>query len=160
MSKKEWALMIALWVMCLGFCDYRLHTLDALNTETVPEISAPETITEEPKEVPCTYLGDFTITHYCACSRCCGKSNGITASGTVATPERTIAVDPSVIPLGSVVLIDGIYYIAEDTGGAIKGNRIDICMATHDEAVHAGVKVSEVYLVGMEARNNGKISNI
>ena len=68
-------------------------------------------------------LGEFAITHYCACSRCCGKSDGVTATGTQATAGRTIAVDPKVIPLGTEVIIDGQSYIAEDTGGAIKGQQ-------------------------------------
>ena len=81
----------------------------------------------------------FTITHYCACEKCCGKyADGITATGTQATANRTIAVDPKVIPLGSEVLIDGQVYIAEDVGGAIKGNRIDIFVSSHEEAIDRG----------------------
>lgn len=45
-------------------------------------------------------LDDVTVTHYCTCSRCCGKSDGITASGRKATPGISVAVDPSIIPLG------------------------------------------------------------
>lgn len=81
----------------------------------------------------------FTITHYCACEQCCGKTDGITASGTQAEAGRTIAVDPDVIPLGTEVLIDGITYVAEDIGGAIQGNRIDIYCNTHAEALEGGV---------------------
>lgn len=55
------------------------------------------------------------------------KGDGITYTGTMATEGRTIAVDPNVIPLGTRVYIDGYgERIAEDTGGAIKGNKIDI----------------------------------
>lgn len=46
-----------------------------------------------------TRLDDVTVTHYCTCSTCCGKSDGITASGLRATPGVTVAVDPSIIPL-------------------------------------------------------------
>lgn len=83
-------------------------------------------------------VGTFTVTHYCACPKCCGKSDGITATGTKATEGRTIAVDPEVIPLGSQVEIDGHMYIAEDVGGAIKGNKIDIYCNSHSEAVSRG----------------------
>ena len=55
------------------------------------------------------------------------------------TPNRTIAVDPRIIPLGSKVEINGRIYIAEDTGGAIKGNRIDMCVSSHSEAYAKGV---------------------
>ena len=53
-----------------------------------------------------TSLGSFTVTHYCTCAKCCGKSNGITASGRAAVPHYSIAVDPKVIPLGTVVWLD------------------------------------------------------
>ncbi len=106
--------------------------------------SAKVAVTEE-KETNTTY-GTYIITHYCACTKCCGKSDGITATGTKATANRTIAVDPKVIPLGSEVVIDGQTYIAEDIGGAIKGNRIDIYCDSHQEALNRGKIKREVRL--------------
>lgn len=91
-------------------------------------------------------LGEFVITHYCDCQKCTIDGDGITATGTKATAGRTIAVDPDVLPMGSVVIIDGHTYTVEDVGGAIKGNRIDIFMNSHEEAIKAGVKTAEVYL--------------
>ena len=87
------------------------------------------------------------VFHYCACKRCTGKSPsdkgyGLTATGTVATPNRTVAVDPSVIPLGSEIDIDGVTYIAEDTG--VKGNCIDIYVSSHDEAKCLGTYVTNL----------------
>lgn len=67
------------------------------------------------------YIGEFKITFYWLSEN--GRS---TSTGAVATEGRTIAVDPSVIPYGTEVLIDGHVYIAEDCGGAVKGNVIDI----------------------------------
>jgi 3D (Asp-Asp-Asp) domain-containing protein len=93
------------------------------------------------------YLGNFKISAYCHCARCCGKSDGITATGTKATANRTIAVDPRSIPLGSKVIIDGQTYIAEDTGGAIKGNKIDMYFATHQEALNWGIQYKDVQLI-------------
>lgn len=93
------------------------------------------------------YLGNFKLTYYCACPICCGEyANGITATGTVATEGRTIAVDPSVIPYGTQVIINGNVYTAEDCGGAIKGNRIDIFMSSHEKALQQGVLSADVYL--------------
>ena len=63
----------------------------------------------------------------------------------IATEGRTIAVDPEVIPYGTKVLIDGHTYIAEDTGGAIKGNKIDIFVDSHQEAVNRGRIKREVF---------------
>lgn len=86
-------------------------------------------------------IGNFEITGYCPCRICCGKwSGGNTASGTKPTAGRTIAVDPNVIPLGTKVYFNNHTYIAEDTGGAIKGNRIDLFFNTHQEALMWGRK--------------------
>jgi len=53
----------------------------------------------------------------------------------------TIAVDPSVIPIGSRVYIEGLgYFVAQDTGSAIKGKRIDVFMNDLEEALQFGVK--------------------
>ena len=81
----------------------------------------------------------ITATAYDLSVASCGKSRnhpeyGITASGIRAKTNRTVAVDPKVIPLGTYLYIEfpeeysdrnGIY-VAEDTGSAIKGNKIDI----------------------------------
>jgi 3D (Asp-Asp-Asp) domain-containing protein len=57
----------------------------------------------------------------------CGTGDGITYTGTKATVGRTVAVDPAVIPLGSWLYIEGFgWRRAEDTGGKVKGNVIDI----------------------------------
>ena len=95
-----------------------------------------------------TQVQDMVLTHYCACEKCCGKyADGITATGTKATANKTIAVDPNVIPLGSEVVIDGQLYVAEDTGGAIKGNRIDIFVADHNTAIQKGKIRREVVII-------------
>lgn len=86
-------------------------------------------------------IGAYTITYYC-CEKyphvCNAGPPYRTATGTQPTPGRTIAVDPSVIPLGSHVVIDGHEYMAEDTGGGVGGNHIDICVQKHKEALQKG----------------------
>nr|DAN64141.1 MAG TPA: lytic transglycosylase [Bacteriophage sp.] len=82
----------------------------------------------------------FTITAYCGCEKCCGKTDRITVTGTCAVEGVTIAVDPTVIPYGSLVDIEGIgTFVAEDCGGAIKGNKIDIYFERHEDALRFGV---------------------
>ena len=95
------------------------------------------------------YLGNFKITHYCACKKCCGpNAQGITASGKRVQANKTIAVDPKVIKLGSQVYIDGYGYMeAQDTGSAIKGNIIDVYVEDHQEALKMGVQYKDVYLI-------------
>ena len=93
-------------------------------------------------------LGTFEITHYCPCAICNGRSDGLSSTGTKLTPGRTIAVDPSVIPLGSTVWIEGYgTRIAEDIGGAINGRHIDMLVSGHAEAYDKGVVDRDVYIV-------------
>lgn len=95
-----------------------------------------------------TALGNYKLTFYDPCVSCNGNDQALTATGTTLTEGRTIAVDPSVIPLGSRVFIEGYgVFIAEDTGGAIKGNKIDIAVTTHERANELGVQYANVYLL-------------
>lgn len=86
-----------------------------------------------------TYLGTFKLTAYCPCYSCNYPFGGQpTAYGTDYVEGRTIAVDDRVIPLGTIVEInipgEGWHrYRAEDTGGKIKGNRIDILVSNHSK---------------------------
>lgn len=93
-------------------------------------------------------MGMFRITHYCPCSICCGPwANGITSTGVTAVTNRTIAVDPEQIPYGSKVVINGQIYVAEDCGGAIDKNCIDIYVGSHEEGESKGVYYTEVYVI-------------
>ncbi len=87
--------------------------------------------------------GVYKVTAYCACMQCCGKTNGITASGVKATANHTIAA-PRTFAFGTKVVINGTTYVVEDRGGAIQGNRIDIYMNSHAEALRWGVRYVEV----------------
>lgn len=81
----------------------------------------------------------YKITAYCSCSKCCGKTTGRTASGTQATAGRTVAA-PAKFAFGTKLNIGGHIYTVEDRGGAISGNRIDIYVSSHSEALQWGVK--------------------
>lgn len=94
----------------------------------------------------------FKVTHYCGCSKCCGKwSSGYEdiatgACGTKLKAYQSIAVDSKVIPLGTILHDStGKQYVAEDTGSAINGYRIDIFTGNHQEAKELGVKEIELY---------------
>lgn len=101
-------------------------------------------------------LGEFKITAYCSCRKCCGvwaknrplDENGkeivYTASGERAEAGKTIAVDTSVIPFGTEVRIGDTIYTAQDTGSAVKGNVIDIYFDSHEDAAKHGAKYLEV----------------
>ena len=141
-----------------------LTTAAALDTS--PEADTPPTTVQAAEDkLPgedtpasgCAYLaaeplGLFELTAYCPCSACCGKDDGITASGTVATEGRTVTVDPSVIPYGTtieVVYADGssVQLIAEDCGSGIKAQRLDVFFEDHQTALEFGVQSAYVFLV-------------
>lgn len=92
--------------------------------------------------------GSFKLTFYCPCTSCSGGWGAGTSSGKRAAEGRTIAVDPRVIPIGSRVYIEGFGdFIAEDVGGAIKGNKIDIFVNSHSRCYALGVKQANVYVM-------------
>ncbi len=91
---------------------------------------------------------EMKSTAYCPCTKCCGPTaKGVTALGLPAK-QGVIAVDPRVIPLGTRVYVDGYgYALAADTGSAIKGNRIDVCFDTHDQALRWGMRNLKIYVL-------------
>jgi peptidoglycan DL-endopeptidase CwlO len=85
-------------------------------------------------------LGVFVVT--------CYDLQGLTASG-VPTSMSTVAVDPSVIPLGTTIYIQGVgSRVAQDTGGAIKGNRLDLWEPSYSACMDWGVQSRQVYIEG------------
>lgn len=106
-----------------------------------PVVSNTNTYAGVPGSVEGKTPHDFVVTAYCNCIECCGVwSGGPTASGAMPRENHTIAVDPTVIPLGTKVVFNGIEYTAEDTGSAIKGNRIDLYFEDHNVASDWGVQ--------------------
>lgn len=81
----------------------------------------------------------YKVTAYCPCSKCCGKASGRTASGTTATAGRTVAASGK-FAFGTKLNIGGHIYTVEDRGGAVTGNKIDIFVNTHAEALQWGVR--------------------
>lgn len=101
---------------------------------------------ELPQEPIKESLGVYTLTAYCGCVKCCGKTDGITASGAKVQANRTIAA-PSNFAFGTQIEINNKIYIVEDRGGAIHGKRIDIYFNTHAEALAFGVQKQEIFLI-------------
>lgn len=93
-------------------------------------------------------MGRFTLTAFCPCYECSeGFGRKCAMKGHYAASDHTVAVDPSLINLGDTLLIDGKEYIAEDTGGAIVGEKIDIFFDTHEEVESFGVRHGDVKIV-------------
>ena len=94
-----------------------------------------------------TFLGRYYVTGYDICLECCGKLDGITASGAVAQVGRTVAA-PEDIPFGTVLYIDGIgERVVEDRGGLVTGDKLDVLCTDHP-ACYAITGWYDVYIVG------------
>ena len=117
-----------------------------VNKEAVEPVSYEDWFVENANVIP-----GCKITHYCAepYKHICGTGDALTSTGVPVTAGWTCAVDPSVIPYGAEVMVDygGTveFWKAQDCGGAIKGNHIDLAVETHSEAEELGVKYATVY---------------
>lgn len=90
---------------------------------------------------------EFIVTAYCPCVQCCGKNDGITASGVKAVEGVTVATDKN-IPFGTKIYIGGVgERIVQDRGGAIKGNRIDLYFSDHQSAINFGRQTRQVTIL-------------
>lgn len=153
--------MVCMMVLWLTWCSYNIK-YDALNKELyktqeslqmeVSKTSELNQIIDDLKdsEYELVYMGEFKTTYYCneARKHICGEGANITASGKPTIVGDTVAVDKSLIPLGSKVYISGIgWRSAEDTGGAIIGNRVDVLVNGHDEAIDTGVTYNDVWVL-------------
>lgn len=129
--------------------DYDENGWDYISVDGMEGWVMDQYITDEELTPPLTSLGNFQITHYCNCSICCGKyaGKGITATGAKLEEGVTIAVDPSVISYGTQVVINGNTYTAQDCGGGVQGNHIDIYVSTHEKAKENGSYTVEVFKV-------------
>ena len=125
-----------------------------MDIEEMVKIIPPEEII--PKTVS---LGEFKLTAYCSCEKCCdgwarnrpidkdGNEIVYGSIGEELIEGMSIAVDPKVIPYGTKVIINDNTYVAQDTGGAIKGNRIDVYHNDHQKAREFAVQYAEVFKV-------------
>lgn len=161
--KIQWLLILALIVALIVSLVTRPSASVPDEPVTSPtRVEAPAEVFEETSvpEPELIELGEFKTTAYCTCVKCCGIWSSEhpsrvgtdyvqrTKSGTIPTADRTVSVDPDVIPLGTVLIIDGHEYIAEDTGSAVKGNIIDIYFDSHELAVEYGVQMKTIYIKG------------
>lgn len=125
---------------------------ETIEKEYVYIASEPEIVKFYPDSDYMTFSGRYTITYYCPCKQCCGnyandrpQVNGknvvSTASGDWAQEGVTVAVDPTFIPLGTKLYIEGIgVRVAQDTG--VRGKVIDIYFNDHttaDAKIFSGV---------------------
>lgn len=140
------------------------ETAPVTEPETAPD-PVPEIIPEEPVTYPIDRepdnlwsLGEFKITAYCPCEKCCGywatvrptDENGepivYTASGKIAVQGVTVAADTSILPFGTVLVIDGQEYTVQDRGGMVRDDHVDIYFDSHEAAKEFGVQHMEIFV--------------
>jgi 3D (Asp-Asp-Asp) domain-containing protein len=133
------------FIWCEEFANYCNSCGVKLSPKPVPQ-KVSNTRDDDDDDDGWRSLGTFKITAYCPCSKCNGTSSGITYSGTRLTVGRTVAVSKSVIPLGSVLKIEGVSgtRVAEDTG--VSGRTIDLLVSSHSGAYEWGVRYREVWI--------------
>lgn len=113
---------------------------------------AHRTTEEEKAGITRVHLGLCKVSGYCPCEVCTGKEEtdtgyGMTASGTQATAGKTLAVNPHFITAGSVVEIDGVEYIAEDTAPDLWRYEYRIYFDTHAEAEAYGTRIMHAFIL-------------
>ena len=147
-------------ITVIGFtnCEHKSKRMTSLNNEIIKKNDTIiETETDKDGDtnqaIEPVSLGKFKLTAYCPCFKCCGKwaynrPNGVIygAIGEELKEGYSIAVDPNVIPYKTKVIIDGKTYKAQDCGGAIKGNRIDVYFEDHNDALEFGVQYKEIFV--------------
>ena len=155
---KRIKMILAFAVMILAMTSFSTLQREPERTEVMAiteETPAQEqSITETPEPQEPAWI-EVEATAYCPCEKCCGKwaltrPNGIvyTASGAVAQEGVTIAADWSVLPVGTVIYIEGYgTRTVQDKGAAVKGNAIDVYFESHDEALVFGRQTVLVYVM-------------
>ena len=155
---------ITLFIVCVGlillniYQAYHCKQLMEHQAEIFRETLSNQTDTyldlvkaEEPMKTnyPKKNIGKFQLSFYTPTELKKPYEKLKTATSTKPKEGRTIAVDPKVIPFGTLVYIEGFgYRIAEDTGSAIKGNRIDIFMMDYNKALSLGKPYANVTILG------------
>lgn len=150
-SKKVLAMILTTVVVITSMfiAPYKKQQINNIQTKKVVQtVKSTQVISSSKNKVKTTYTSNEVArtlvvgaTAYC--------NDPITFTGTKPVVGRTIAVDPNVIPLGSRVYIPefNAVFIAEDTGGKIKGNRIDIYMKDYDTCMEFGFQTITIYVL-------------
>lgn len=133
-----------------------VRTIQVTSRSTVdrtsnPALTASTTLAKSVEGITPT-VKSFNTSAYCSCAKCCGKTNGITASGAKATAWYTLAAGKG-YKIGTVIYIpaladkpNGGWFVVQDRGGAISNSKLDVYMGSHSQALQYGRKTLECYV--------------
>lgn len=120
-------------------------------TKVNPTIATNNTLAKR-VEGKTPIVKSFNTSAYCSCSKCCGKSTGITSSGARASSWYTVAAGKG-YPIGTIIYIpalknkpNGGWFVVQDRGGAISNSKLDIFVGSHGQALQFGRKTLEAYV--------------
>lgn len=118
---------------------------------TNPALTASTTLAKKVQGITPT-VKTFNTSAYCSCAKCCGKTNGITASGAKASQWYTVAAGKG-YKLGTIIYIpalkdkpNGGWFVVQDRGGAISNSKLDVYMGSHGAALQYGRRNVEAYV--------------
>ena len=124
-----------------------ITNLNKANQDLVLQLTSVQSDLEALTQTKVAYIGKYKITYYCACEQCCGKNDGITASGEKVQEGITVAADTSKLPFGTKIYIQGIgWRTVQDKGGAVKGNKLDIYISSHNDPMPYNVQSLDVWV--------------
>lgn len=150
MKEKIIVVISVLMVLAFGFVlgkEFVEPEVIYIETPIIEEKIKKKEVVVEIETEPINYKTISVVaTAYCSCKKCCGKTDGITATGVKAKEGRTIAADPKIFPYGTKILINGNIYTVEDCGTAIKNNKVDIFFESHEKALDFGVQYLTAYV--------------
>lgn len=131
-----------------------VRTIQVTSRDTAdrnPAATASTTLAKSVEGIQPT-VKTFNTSAYCACMKCCGKTNGITASGAKASAWYTVAAGKG-YKMGTVIYIpaladkpNGGWFVVQDRGGAISNSKLDVYMNSHSEALQYGRRYLEAYV--------------
>lgn len=146
---------ILFFLFLLAACNWLVDTLFPLPQDATPTPPPQDAITKyRPIDVkPCadTAISEVMVMEATAYVLEDGNGDGVTSIGKIPREGRTVAVDPDIIPYGTKLTINGESgYVAEDTGGDIRGYRLDIFMDDYSRAIKFGRRDVKVEVGSVE----------
>lgn len=153
-----------IWVIStITIVAHKLYTTSQVEVEPSPMVLVKtEYIEVMPEDDFMGYIGEFEVTAYCPCEKCCGEYGKNretaygkvvvnTASGAFAQEGITVAADPSVLPYGTKIYIEGLgVRVVQDCGGGVKGDRLDVYFNNHSDALEYGRQQRAVWTINEE----------
>ena len=155
--KRIGAAVLGVFMICAMGLGDRPAAAEETPVRIVKYIPAEESIEEAIQMTEAEPLGEFTITAYCACEKCCGQWSNVdkplTASGEPAEEGITVGADWGILPAGTVIYIDGLgERVVQDKPAdwivdRYNGKILDVYFESHEAALAFGKQKMHVWRI-------------